>query len=141
MSRMHAHHNPGCGVEGKCSVPMFSGYGPAGFCDSTAWGQQYSEREPQRGQSGRYADPCWPLRDRNGYYPTHLAHLRPSFASGFCCEAHGGPGPNAIRFVMDGNMWCAFRADFINLAESKAGFGRTQDVAEADLISREQEPA
>lgn len=31
-------------------------------------------------------------------------------------------------------MWCAFMPDFINIAESDAGFGRTQDEAEADFI-------
>jgi hypothetical protein len=133
---MHDHHHAACGVEGKCSVPMFGGYGPAGFCDQPAWGEQYSEREPSRGQSGRYADPVWPLRDRNGYYPSHLAHLRPPFAPGLCCKAHGGPGPDDIRFVRDGDTWCAFMPSFVNLQESDAGFGRTQDEAEADLRAK-----
>jgi hypothetical protein len=38
-------------------------------------------------------------------------------------------------------MWCAFRPGFENLQESHAGFGETQDLAEADLIVREQVPA
>ncbi|MEG8223789.1 hypothetical protein OSJ57_24795 [Sphingomonas sp. HH69] len=130
---MNEHHKPKCGVEGKCSVPMWSSYVPAGFCDQPAWGQQYSEREPARGQSGKYADPSWPLRDRNGYYPSHIAHLGPRMAIGYCCAAHGGPREDQIRFVRDGNMWCAFMPGFINLAESTAGFGETQDLAEADL--------
>lgn len=138
MSRLQKHHIGKCGLEGRCSVPMFSIYGNAGFCDRPAWGEQYSEREPSRGQSGRYADPTWPLRDRNGYYPPHLAHLRPPMAMVLCCPAHGGPAANAIRFIRDGNAWCAFRPGFINLAESVAGFGSTQDEAEADLAAREQ---
>lgn len=136
MSRISEHHVAKCGVEGKCSVPMFSAYGAEGFCDQPAWGEQYSEREPSRGQSGRYANPVWPVRDRNGYYPTHLAHLRPPLAQSLCCNAHGGPGPDDIRFVRDGNMWCAFMPGFINLQESDAGFGETQDLAEADLRSK-----
>lgn len=133
MARLSEDHKAKCGIEGKCSVPMFSAYGPDGFCDQPAWGQQYSEREPSRGNSGKYADPVWPLRDRNGYYPPHLAHLRPPFAQGLCCKAHGGPGEDQIRFVRDGNMWCAFMPGFINLQESHAGFGDTQDKAEAAL--------
>lgn len=133
MARMSEHHIAKCGVEGKCSVPAWSAYGPDGFCDNPAWGEQYSEREPSRGQSGRYADPCWPLRDRNGYYPPHLAHLTKPYAPGLCCKAHGGPGPDDIRFVQDGNMWCAFLPNFVNLQESIAGFGETQDKAETEL--------
>lgn len=136
MSRTSEHHQAKCGVEGKCSVPMFGMYGSAGFCDKPAWGEQYSEREVSRGQSGRYANPVWPLRDRNGYYPPHLAHLRPPFAPGLCCEAHGGPKVDGIRFIRDGDMWCAFMPGFMNLQESTAGFGKTQDAAEADLRTR-----
>jgi hypothetical protein len=133
VSRLSEHHRAKCGVEGKCSVPMWSAYGPSGFCDQPAFGEQYSECEPSRGQSGRYADPCWPLRDWNGYYPPHLSHLRPPHASSLCCKAHGGPDADQIRFVRDGNMLCAFMPGFINLAESLAGFGETQDKAEAAL--------
>lgn len=133
MSAMLEHHRAKCGIEGKCSVPMWTAGTPSGFCDRPAWGEQYSEREPSRRQSGKYANPSWPQRDRNGYYPTHLAHLAPPYAPSLCCAAHGGPSADAIRFVRDGNMWCAFMPDFINLAESPAGFGETQDLAEADL--------
>ncbi|MGJ3625993.1 hypothetical protein AB5I41_01655 [Sphingomonas sp. MMS24-JH45] len=56
MARLSEQHIGKCGLTGKCSVPM-SAYGSAGFCDEPAWGEQYSEREPSRGQSGRYADP------------------------------------------------------------------------------------
>lgn len=133
MARLNEHHKPECGVEGKCSVPTWSGYGPDGFCDQPAWGEQYSEREPSRGQSGKYAQHHWPLRDRNGYYPSHLAHLRPPMAHGYCCASHGGPRADQIRFVRDGNMWCAFEPGFQNLQESPAGFGETQDLAEVDL--------
>jgi hypothetical protein len=136
MSRLSDHHIAACGVEGKCSVPMWSAYGPDGFCDQPAWGEQYSEREPSRGQSGKHAPHHWPQRDRNGFYPSHLIHLRPPIAHGLCCKAHGGPGPDDIRFARDGDMWCAFMPGFVNLQESHAGFGRTQDEAEADLRAK-----
>lgn len=139
MSRLSEHHRAKCGVEGKCSVPQFHTYGPAGFCDRPAYGQQYSEREPARGQSGRYANPAWAQRDRNGYYPPHLSHLTPPYAPDLCCSAHGGPSAEAIRFVRDGSAWCAFMPGFINLQESAAGFGETQDLAEADLRTRQLE--
>lgn len=135
MSRISEHHRAKCGVEGKCSRPMMSGYSEC-FCDEPAWGEQYSEREPSRGQSGKYAPRHWPLRDRNGYYPSHLAHLAPPYVSALACPAHGGPRADQIRFVRDGDVWCAFMPDFINLAESVAGFGETQDLAEADLVKR-----
>jgi hypothetical protein len=130
--RISDYHVAKCGVEGKCSVPMWSGYGEC-FCDEPAWGEQYSEREPSRGQSGKYANPVWPQRDRNGYYPPHLAHLKPPYAPSLACKAHGGPGTDQIRFVRDGNMWCAFMPGFENLQESVTGFGETQDKAEVDL--------
>ena len=136
MSRISEHHKAKCGVEGKCSVPQFSGYGPAGFCDRPACGPQDSEGVTSRGQSGKHAPHGWAQRDRNGYYPPHLSHLTPPYAPDLCCDAHGGPGPNDIRFVRDGNMWCAFMPGFENLQESDAGFGKTQDAAERDLIAR-----
>ena len=40
-------------------------------------------------------------------------------------------------FVRDGDMWCAHRHDFVNLQESNAGFGKTQTLAEDDLVARE----
>ena len=115
---------------------MFGMSGPNGFCDRPAWGEQYSEREPSRGQSGKHAGPWWPLRDRNGYYPPHLAHLAPPYVPAFACDWHGGPKETGIRFVRDGNMWCAFMPGFENLQESPAGFGETQDLAEVDLAAR-----
>jgi len=130
--RISEHHRAKCGVEGKCSRPMYSAYGEC-FCDNPAWGEQYSERDPSRGRSGRYADPSWPQRDRNGYYPSHLSHLTPPYVSSLACSHHGGPRADQVRFVRDGNMWCAFMPGFKNLQESVAGFGETQDLAEADM--------
>lgn len=36
----------------------------------------------------------------------------------------------------DGNAWCATASDFVNLAESPAGFGQTAVCALADLAKR-----
>jgi hypothetical protein len=141
VSRISGHHAPGCGNEGKCSRPMFGGYGPAGFCDRPAWGEQYSECEPSRGKSGRHAPHHWATRDRYGYYPPHIAHLAPPYVPAFACDHHGGPKADQIRFVRDGNMWCAFMPGFENLQESAAGFGETQDAAESDLRINERKAA
>lgn len=129
MARMGEYHNPGCGVVGKCSVPMWQGGCPSGFCDDPAYGQQYEA-------GTRHAPPWWSWRDRNGYWvdPTRI----PPFAMGFCCPNHGGPAEDGIRFVRDGDQWCAFRPGFENLQESVAGFGITQPAAEADLVKQEK---
>lgn len=120
--RMSDHHVAKCGVEGKCSVPMFSGYGPDGFCDRPAWGEQYDF------DSG-HADPSWL---RPGQWAGGGGRRRP-YAPGLCCDWHGGPRADQIRFVRDGNMWCAFLPGFVNLQESIAGSGSTQAKAKADL--------
>jgi hypothetical protein len=102
------------GAVGKCSVPMWQSSLPAGLCGEVAYGQQYS---------GRRTPPRYSLR-RRPYAPL------------LCCKAHGGPGPDDIRFMRDGNMWCAFMPGFENLQESVAGFGATQDLADDDLRQR-----
>ncbi len=40
-----------------------------------------------------------------------------------------------LNLTMDGNQWCATLPDFINLQESPAGFGDTQDGAIANLAT------
>lgn len=95
--------------EGKCSVPMWSGGGAAGFCDRPAFGEQPPSRTTVRDgvayrDDGRYS----------GYVP------------GLACPSHGGP---SIRTFMDGDAWCAVMPDFINLQESHAGFGATREEA------------
>lgn len=44
-----------------------------------------------------------------------------------------------INLVKDGNAWMATRKDFVNLQESNAGFGDTQEDAVADLVRMERE--
>ncbi len=93
---------------GKCSVPMWSGYGmPAGFCDKEAYGNPV--REIGRYQDGRFI---------------------PKYVPALACPDHGGPDS---RVYLDGNAWCAVRFDFINLQESPAGFGSTPEAARSEL--------
>lgn len=118
MGRISEHHVAKCGIEGKCSVPMWSSGSPDGFCDRPAYGQQYTK-------GTAHAPFHWMTPGHN-----------PPYAPDLCCDHHGGPSANQIRFVRDGSMWCAFMPDFINLQESHAGFGKTQDLAEMDLRSK-----
>jgi hypothetical protein len=108
--------------EGRCSVPMWSGYGdPAGCCDKPAFGER-----PEGKTHTRYDGFEW--RD-DGLYA--------GYVPGLACPIHGGP---KIRYCMDGNMWMASRHDFINLQESWAGFGETKELALANLIENEAKP-
>ena len=132
MARISEHHKAKCGVEGKCSRPMYQ-MGMECFCDEPAWGQQYAE-------GSKHAPQHWPQRNRNGFYPSHLVHLAPPYVPDLACAAHGGPRVDQIRFVRDGNMWCAFMPGFENLQESDAGFGETQAEAETNLARLSQQP-
>lgn len=49
----------------------------------------------------------------------------------------GSPIPvHAICYFLDGNKWCCVFGDFVNLQESPAGFGDTQDAALAELTAQ-----
>ena len=43
-----------------------------------------------------------------------------------------------VNYSMDGDSWMATRDDFIDLVQSQAGFGKTQELALANLRDREQ---
>jgi hypothetical protein len=105
--------------EGLCSVPMWMGGCPAGFCDNPAYGERPTCREWRNVYSGE-----WMREDGrfSGYVP------------GLACPIHGGP---RYRTFMDGNAWCAVKPDFINLQESDAGFGDTPEQAIAALVVAE----
>lgn len=78
MSQTSKHHHQLTNGVGKCSVPMFQGGCPSGFCDKPAYGERpkcetffnHAAGERQR-LDLRY----------NGYVP------------GLACEDHGGPAP------------------------------------------------
>lgn len=42
-----------------------------------------------------------------------------------------------IKIQKDGNMWCAFREDFINIQESLIGYGSTEVKALRELMKEE----
>lgn len=67
--RTSKHHNELTDGKGKCSVPMWSGGCPAGFCDKDAFGKQ---------QPDPYG-------------------LKQAYCSGLACPAHGGPSCSGIE--------------------------------------------
>lgn len=77
MSRLSNHHEAldENGI-GKCSVPMFMGGCPAGFCDEPAYGT----RPPCAQWRNAYSGELLRMDGRyNGYVP------------GLACPGHGGP--------------------------------------------------
>jgi hypothetical protein len=45
---------------------------------------------------------------------------------------------DGVRVFQDGNCMCAVFPDFINLQESPAGFGNTEEEAVKDLYENEE---
>lgn len=100
---------------GKCSVPLWYGGMPAGFCDAPAFGARLPCREYRAAHSGEV------IREDGRYA---------GYVPGLACPAHGGPRSRVFR---DGNQWCAVLPGFTNLQESQAGFGDTPDGARKAL--------
>lgn len=100
---------------GLCSVPMWRGGLPAGFCDAEAYGE--------RPHCKMYRD-AWTGREfrADNKYAGYVPFL--------ACPRHGGPN---TRVYKDGDMWCAVKPDFVNLQESPAGFGKTPQEARAQI--------
>lgn len=62
---------------GKCSVPMWWGYGmPAGFCDKPAYGKPVPGQTYRDGWTGE-------IKRLDGRYS--------GYVPGLACPAHGGP--------------------------------------------------
>lgn len=76
MGRTSKRHHQLLNGEGKCSVPMWCGGMPAGFCDEPAYGKQTKYeyyRDPYTGERVRY----------DGKYS--------GIVTGLACHGHGGP--------------------------------------------------
>jgi hypothetical protein len=73
MATMSEHHKRTTNGVGRCSVPMWMGGLPAGFCDCEAFGRQTPEYLAQ------FKYMTWPNAPR------------PAYASGLACPIHGGP--------------------------------------------------
>lgn len=88
MASTSKHHHELTNGVGKCSVPMWSGYGsPDGFCDAPAYGKRPPGEQWRNAWSGEM------MRfdgKYNGYVP------------GLACPNHGGPEKPYFDFVCDG---------------------------------------
>lgn len=87
MSRTNKHHRELTNGKGKCSVPMWMGGCPAGFCDKDAFGER--PHSPQVYHSGKGHT----VRE-DGKYDGSV--------SGLACVGHGGPSCPGIE-LPDGN--------------------------------------
>ena len=81
MARMSSHHQTLTNGVGKCSVPMWSGGCPAGFCDAEAFGERPEGVTRTRWDGHRYRD--------DGRYE--------GYVPGLACPAHGGPSPSGTK--------------------------------------------
>lgn len=76
MARTSKHHHELTNGVGKCSVPMWMGGCPSGFCDEPAYGRPVPSKMYRNGWTGEMMR----MDSRyNGYVP------------GLACVAHGGP--------------------------------------------------
>ena len=115
--RLNAHHQKVDELGfGKCSVPMWSGGCPAGFCDDDAYGERPPSPMRKNYCSGQ-------MEREDGRYSGYIG--------GLACPGHGGP---RIRTFKDGTSWCAVKPDFINLHDSDVGFGDTPEQAIEELL-------
>jgi len=72
MASLSSHHKELTNGVGKCSVPMWQGGCPAGFCDAPAYGKQ----------TKKYLDSFKYMNPKYDY---------PVYCSGLACPNHGGP--------------------------------------------------
>jgi hypothetical protein len=79
MAQLSKHHRELTNGIGKCSVPMWSGGFPSGFCDELAYGKRPPSQEFYSYAQMRMVR--WDNR-YNGYVP------------GLACVSHGGPQAN-----------------------------------------------
>ncbi|HTH10272.1 MAG TPA: hypothetical protein VMA55_11940 [Acidovorax sp.] len=120
MSALSNHHRElDTDGRGRCSVPMWGGGSPSGFCDREAYGERLPTRFFWNYSAGRE------VAEDGGY-----AGYVPALA----CPGHGGP---KTRVFLDGNAWCAVHSNFINLQESPAGFGDTPQQARTALAKEQ----
>lgn len=71
MASTMKHHHELTNHKGKCSVPMWMGGSPAGFCDKDAFGEQTEAYLSK--------------------FPEWDKYRQPAYAPGLACPSHGGP--------------------------------------------------
>ena len=87
MSSSSEHHHKLTNGVGKCSVPMWMGGCPAGFCDAPAYGHRPDCKMYRDGWTGE-------LKRMDGKYD--------GYVPGLACPGHGGPSKPYFYFVCDG---------------------------------------
>ena len=118
MARMSDKHKTLTNGIGACSVPMWSGGCPSGFCDAPAYG-----KPPER--TGRYWD-----ASSGRYRFMSLLGKYEGYVPSLACRSHGGPEcPGGVTVGKDGDAWCASGPGFRNIQESPCGFGASKDAA------------
>lgn len=104
--------------------------------------QHMQENDPQRGYDGRSlhhllgpCPRCGNCTEEYGGGFQCLDRYCYNNANNFACSNDGIPDwwNTNINVKLDGDMWCAFKDDFINLQESDAGFGKTPREAVESL--------
>lgn len=118
MSTLNQHHSQLDDMGfGKCSVPMWSGGCPSGFCDKPAFGVPPHSPMRMNYCSGQ-------MNREDMRYAGHVPAL--------ACPGHGGP---RSRVFADGDAYCAVFPDFINIQESICAFAETPEAARAALAT------
>jgi hypothetical protein len=117
MARISEHHETLTNGVGKCSVPMWIGGAPGGFCDQPAFGERPPGVTKTRWDGYEYRD--------DGRYPGYVPAL--------ACPVHGGP---RLVTQQDGNAWMAALPGFTNVQECETGWGDTEETAVADLLAK-----
>ena len=86
MAKTSEHHHKLTNGVGKCSVPMWVGGLPGGFCDQPAFGKR---------------PPCDEWRDAYTGERHRLDGKFNGYTPGLACPAHGGPDCPEIHIVFD----------------------------------------
>ena len=81
MASLSQHHQSLNNGVGKCSVPMWMGGCPAGFCDEPAYGKQLPNQTVYGDYGPGYRGGRWLA---GGVFT-------PGYCSGLACPNHGGP--------------------------------------------------
>ncbi len=109
---------------GICSVPMWTGGVPDGFCGKPAYGVYIDGPKFRDAYTGR-------MQRLDGKFDGYVPHL--------ACPSHSGPSETGPRVFADGlsetgrRMWCAVYEDFENLQENPAEFHENPWTAIARL--------
>ena len=119
MSSLSKHHKELTNGAGKCSVPMWCGGLPAGFCDNKAYGE--------RPKGKMYRDCTGEMQRFDGRYSGYVSAL--------ACPIHGGPEKKQALNL------CTYCINDFGGCESNPIFGTglgNDNVYECDIFKPKQ---